>query len=202
MPLTFHWFISVALFAAVMLFTPGPNNILLANCGALHGYKKTLPIILGAMFGPLSVLLLLATGGALLLKIAIVHNSLRLICFLYVLYLAYKIAMAKPPSDKGRQKILSFWHVFALQWVNPKVWIQYVMVVSLYTNAHYHYTTTILTVAAIFFTISIFSGSVWALLGKTIARYLKSSVHYKIFNVIMALLLLAAVLPDLFRQVI
>ena len=35
--------ISLAIFAAVMYVTPGPNNVMLASSGANHGVRATVP---------------------------------------------------------------------------------------------------------------------------------------------------------------
>ena len=39
------------LFAAVMFFTPGPNNIMVMSSGLTYGFRRTLPHIAGVVIG-------------------------------------------------------------------------------------------------------------------------------------------------------
>ena len=43
--------IAFVVFAAVMFFTPGPNNIMLLSSGLTYGFRRTLPHIAGVTFG-------------------------------------------------------------------------------------------------------------------------------------------------------
>jgi len=43
--------IAFVVFAAVMYFTPGPNNVMLLASGLTHGFRRTLPHIAGITFG-------------------------------------------------------------------------------------------------------------------------------------------------------
>ena len=43
--------IAFVVFAAVMFFTPGPNNIMLLSSGLTYGFRRTLPHIAGIAFG-------------------------------------------------------------------------------------------------------------------------------------------------------
>src|SRR4051812_30829666 len=38
-------------YCLVMSGTPGPNNMLMVACGAHHGYRRTLPAVLGVNLG-------------------------------------------------------------------------------------------------------------------------------------------------------
>ncbi|PHQ78724.1 MAG: hypothetical protein COB66_08335 [Coxiella sp. (in: Bacteria)] len=201
-PLTVHWAITIVAFAFVMVITPGPNNILLASSGAIRGFKKTLPLLASIGLGALIILIVLAVGGVILLNYAVIRDGLRIVCLLYIVYLAYKIATSGAPRNKTAAPALSFWKIIALQWLNPKVWIQYIVVLSLYTNAQHQYPMQVFFIAIIFIGISIIAGFTWILLGKVIARYLTKPGHYHMFNIAMAVLLLLAVIPALFEHYI
>ena len=43
--------IAFVLFAAVMFFTPGPNNIMVLSSGLTYGFRRTLPHIAGIAIG-------------------------------------------------------------------------------------------------------------------------------------------------------
>ena len=43
--------LAFVMFATVMFFTPGPNNIMLLSSGLTYGFRPTIPHILGITFG-------------------------------------------------------------------------------------------------------------------------------------------------------
>ena len=43
--------IAFVVFATVMFFTPGPNNIMLLSSGLTYGFRRTLPHIAGITIG-------------------------------------------------------------------------------------------------------------------------------------------------------
>ena len=43
--------IAFVMFAAVMFFTPGPNNIMLLSSGLTYGFRRTLPHVAGITIG-------------------------------------------------------------------------------------------------------------------------------------------------------
>ena len=44
-------FIAFVVFAAVMFFTPGPNNVMLLSSGLNYGFRRTLPHVAGIVIG-------------------------------------------------------------------------------------------------------------------------------------------------------
>ena len=56
-------FLALVMFACVMAFTPGPNNILLAASGVNFGFARTIPHMAGVTLGFL--VLLIACGAGL-----------------------------------------------------------------------------------------------------------------------------------------
>ena len=44
-------FLPLILFGIATAFTPGPNNILSSYSGFNFGFKKTIPLMLGVIFG-------------------------------------------------------------------------------------------------------------------------------------------------------
>jgi threonine/homoserine/homoserine lactone efflux protein len=193
MPL--QWYLSLAAYIAIMAITPGPNNIMFASYSALHGFKKTLPLLAGAMTGLILVMFLIIYSGELILHHPLVRDSLRIISLMYLLYLAYKIAMAKPSNQQTSATALGYWPMLILQCVNPKVWTQAIVLVGLYLTSAEHYGWQMCSVLLINALIFIPCASLWTLAGKMISRYLQHDRHYRFFNVSMAVLLLVTVLP-------
>ncbi len=62
------------MFALVMFFTPGPNNIMLLSSGLTYGFRRTVPHIAGITFG---VAFMVATVGVGLGTIFITYPLLQ-----------------------------------------------------------------------------------------------------------------------------
>src|ERR1700759_775920 len=103
------WIVSAIAFATSMPATPGPNNAMLASSGALWGFRRTIPHMLGIAIGFGFMLLAVAGGGGtLLLHHSTVLEVMRWVAAVYLLYLAYRIATATPAAqdsdrDQGRK---------------------------------------------------------------------------------------------------
>ena len=53
---------TLILFGIVTAFTPGPNNISAAYSGFNFGFRKTIPLMLGVIFGWTTLLVLMELG--------------------------------------------------------------------------------------------------------------------------------------------
>jgi len=53
---------TLMIFALVSSITPGPNNLMLMNSGAAFGIKKTIPHLLGVVFGFILMVMLVGLG--------------------------------------------------------------------------------------------------------------------------------------------
>ena len=93
------WFASAAGFALAMSATPGPNNALVAATAANFGLRRSLPQVMGVSVGFPVMLVLVALGAAELLHDAPgVMAALRWVGAAWMLWLAWGIATAAPPS--------------------------------------------------------------------------------------------------------
>ena len=66
--------LAFVVFAAVMYFTPGPNNVMLLSSGLTYGFRRTLPHITGIVIG---MAFMIAAVGAGLGTIFIAYPVLR-----------------------------------------------------------------------------------------------------------------------------
>ncbi|MBN7796812.1 LysE family translocator [Parahaliea mediterranea] len=90
---------SLAVFAAAMTGTPGPNNIMLTASGANFGFARTVPHVLGVSTGVASLIATVAAGlGVLFEAFPLLQQGLRLLACAYLLYLAWRIGSAPPPA--------------------------------------------------------------------------------------------------------
>ena len=84
---------TLILFAIVTAFTPGPNNISAAYSGFNFGFKKTIPLMLGVIFGWTTLLVSMDLGLIIIFqKINYLQTIIKILGSLFLIYLAYKIA--------------------------------------------------------------------------------------------------------------
>jgi threonine/homoserine/homoserine lactone efflux protein len=188
---------ALALFAVAALITPGPNNIMLTASGVTFGFGRTLPHMTGVTLG--FVVLLLAVGlgvGSLLTAVPQAQLALKIGGTLYLVYFAWRIATAgrAGTAGSGPARPMTFLEAAAFQWVNVKGWIMAIAAMSVYVRPAQSM-TDVLTVAAVFLVIAIPSVSFWAAFGHALRGMLRDPKRLRVFNVAMALLLLATVVP-------
>ncbi|MBO6716782.1 MAG: LysE family translocator [Rhizobiaceae bacterium] len=192
-------FLALLAFAFVSSITPGPNNIMLLSSGVNFGFRRTLPHMLGIGAG--FVVLLLAVGfglGTLLSAFPQLHLVLKVAGGAYLLYLAWRIAMARSMSAKDGSvaRPMTFLEASAFQWVNPKAWVMAVTAMAIYTSPEAPFLTVIL-VAVAFGAVNLPSVSVWAAFGTALRGFLSDPERLKWFNIAMGLLLVASLWPML-----
>jgi threonine/homoserine/homoserine lactone efflux protein len=114
-----------------------------------------------------------------------------------MLWLAWKIANATKPGAAAKSgKPLTFVQSAGFQWVNPKAWTMALGAIALYaTNRDL---TAILWVSGIYVLMGCVSTTVWVALGQQMRRLLSNPTHLRAFNIAMALLLVASLVPVLF----
>ena len=88
----------------------------------------------------------------------------------------------------------------AFQWINPKAWIMTVTAVATYTSARTGPAHQVLLLALVFAAVGAGSSATWAAFGQIIRRYLTSPGRQIAFNRVMALLLVASIVPVLFER--
>jgi len=196
--MTFDLVPALAVFALVSSITPGPNNLMLMASGAIFGFRRSIPHMLGIGVG-FCVMVLLVGAGLVQVFDAypVSHRSLKTVSVMYLLFLAWKIANAAPvQTAQGKGTPMTFLQAAAFQWVNPKAWSMALTAVTVYTAD----TTlpAIALVALVFGAINLPSVSAWTLLGQQMARLLTNATRLRAFNRSMAVLLVASLYPVVF----
>lgn len=191
----------LSLFALVSSITPGPNNLMLMSSGVNFGLRKTLPHMFGVAIG--FTLMIVGVGlGVMQLFAFFPHTylGLRIICGLYLLYLAWKIATSASPvkSHNAEAQPLTFMQAALFQWVNPKAWAMAITATSVYATDTYLY--SVIFVAAVFGIINLPCIGLWVGMGHHLSGFLNDFKRLRIFNILMAILLVASVLPALLRS--
>lgn len=198
--MTYELLIGLAIFAFVTSITPGPNNLMLMASGLNFGMRRTLPHMFGVGVGFTLMIFLIGVGlNKILESYPQLNIFLSVISFLFLLYLAYKIANAGTIKDNKtaqEDKPISFLQAAAFQWTNPKAWVMCLSATATYSSDE----ATILTyalIALIFGLINLPSVSVWVCLGAKLKAFFNTPFRIKAFNYTAAFLLIATMIPML-----
>ena len=190
-------FIALVGFASAMAFTPGPNNIMVTASGVNFGFMRTLPHILGITFG--FVVLLVACGaglGTLFAAYPPLQAVLKVAGAIYLLWLAWKVATAASTSggDVNVARPISFTQAALFQWVNPKAVVAALSAVAIYVRPA-HWTSDFGLMLVVFAVATVLAVAAWTGFGVALRRVLSDPKRAHIFNIAMALLLVASIVP-------
>ncbi|PWU30885.1 lysine transporter LysE [Pseudomonas sp. RW407] len=184
-------------FAFVTSITPGPNNMMLLASGVNFGVRRTLPHMLGISIGFLLLVVAVGLGlDQLFHAFPLTYQVLRYLGAAYLLYLAWGIARAGAPQANGRNtgKPFGFLQAAAFQWVNPKAWIMAIGAITTYTPQQ-GFAGNVLLIAVLFAVVNLPSVGVWTVLGSFLRHWLEQPARRRVFNIGMALLLVASLYP-------
>ncbi len=185
-----QFFLSVAVFAATMTGTPGPNNMMLTASGANFGYRRTIPHMAGIGIGLVSVILLVAAGlGILFAQYPVIQEILKWIASGYLLYLAWCIAFAPPPDSGKAQSArpMTVSGAALFQFVNPKVWVMAITAIGSFTIHGDEYWISALLIALAFWMTQVPTSSLWAGFGSLIRHWLDTPKAWRSFNMLMGI---------------
>jgi threonine/homoserine/homoserine lactone efflux protein len=173
-------------YCLLMSGTPGPNNMMLVANGAHYGYWRSLPAILGSNSGVAVLTFATCVGlGAVFTAWPALHAALKLAGTLYMLRLAWKLAVAPAASGRPPERV-GFAEAALFQAVNPKSWVRAVTVAAVFMPAQWGIASGALFVSVVGAVISFPCVSMWALFGVGISRFLSSPRRRRMFNAIMA----------------
>jgi threonine/homoserine/homoserine lactone efflux protein len=186
-------------FAIVMFFTPGPNNIMLLTSGLNFGFRRTLPHLAGVVFGFAFMIAVSGLGlGAVFTAYPLLQTVLKYAGAAYLIYLAVAIALSGPPTPGAaeRRRPMTFFGAALFQWINVKGWVMVIGTITAYA-AIASYPWNILLQVALSLLIGWVACAAWVLCGTSLQSLVKSPVVVRAFNIVMALLLLASLYPVL-----
>lgn len=186
-------------FVLAATITPGPNNIMVMASGANFGLGRSVPHLLGISAGVLVIVVLAGVGLMALLDVApALKPVLDMLSAAYLLWFAWKIALAAPPEERGAGgRPLGFGNAALFQVVNPKIWATGLSAVALFASNQAF--GSIVTVAVALAVIGLGSNALWAGMGMFFQPWLKSGQRLRVFNIAMAALLVGWLYPVLCR---
>lgn len=171
------------------LFSPGPNVILLTTSGAIHGFRATVPHILGVAAGVGFIAAAASLGvSAVLLAYPLAAMVMKVTAAAWIVYMAWALWRSKPADPDTAQRStrpFTFLEAVLFQWVNPKVWA-----VSLAAAAGFGAGGTLIAeatrLATAFSGINLFVCLFWTFAGTLLARLLTTARAWNIFSKTMA----------------
>lgn len=188
--------LAVTAFALAASATPGPNTLMVSAAAAQAGVRPVLPHMLGITLGFPAMMVAVAAGlGWPFAAFPWLHDALKLAGSAWLLWLAWRIASAPPPGEGAPRPPLGFWGAAAFQWVNPKAWMIVLAAVPAFTAPAQPILPQALLLAAVFAAISLPTLWLWAAIGAGARRFLATRARARAFNVTMAVLLVASLLP-------
>jgi threonine/homoserine/homoserine lactone efflux protein len=183
-------------FTFVAGITPGPNNIMLFASGLNHGVKKSLPHYFGICIGFIFLVAAIGFGlGAIFKQSPLLHQILKIVGAIYLVYLAWKIACASTASSCGDIRYpFTFIEAALFQWVNPKAWVISIGAIATFSIPS-NIIGSITAIIIMYFIMGLLTMGIWLTLGSTLQRFLKSEKRKRIFNISMAILLVFSIIP-------
>jgi threonine/homoserine/homoserine lactone efflux protein len=201
MNMTIDQMLALAMFAMVTSGTPGPNNTMILASGVNFGFKRSLPHLAGITLGFCFMIVCVGLGlQAVFVRFPQLETVLRYVGAAYLLWLAWKLARSQPMTDSQgiTSKPMGFWAAAAFQWVNPKAWIMAISAITTYAAVPASSSVSIslvLLVSLIFGLINLPLVACWAVFGSAMRRFLQEPKTLKLFNYVMAFLLIASLYP-------
>jgi len=189
--------IAFVIFAVVMFFTPGPNNIMLLSSGLTYGFRRTVPHIAGITIGFAFMVGAVGVGlGAVFIAYPVLQTILKYLGVTYLVYLAAMIAMSGPvePDQEGGRGPMTFWGAAMFQWINAKGWVMVIGTITAYA-AIASFPWNIAIQVSLSLLLGVLSCTLWALFGTSLRPILRSRGAVRAFNIAMAVLLLASLYP-------
>ena len=186
--------ISLCLFMFVTSCSPGPNNIVASYSGFNFGILKTIPHMLGVVFG-FTTLVTITNFGLINIfqKFPIIQEILKYTGSAFLLYLAYKISFSSSTSKNENKNPVKFLETFFFQFINPKSVIVSIIMVSTYVERGNDFLSYSFWVIGVAFLFAIISINFWTLLGKFLRRFATNEKFIKRFNYVMSFLLLTCI---------
>ena len=173
--ITFTLFSALATFYFTMFVTPGPNNSMLTFSGLKFGFVRTLPHAIGIPLGHIFQIGLTCFGlGKIFLIYPQIQFYMKILCFLYLLYLAWKMIGSFDMVKKEIGRPLRFYEASLFQFINPKAWSIAITVASGFFPTEENIFIGILFVTITAAVICFPSICVWALFGSSLKKYISN----------------------------
>ena len=157
-------------FAVAMIATPGPANMLLFASGLNVGFRRTIPFLGGVLSGFVLVSLAAAGGlGGIVMAVPEVATALKAASVAYILYLAARIALARPRSVADGAA-WSFRRGVLVHPLNPKAYAMTIGAYATFAGSGDDYVARAAMIFVVFNLVGVVFNSLWAKAGDVAER--------------------------------
>ena len=187
------------LFVSIVSMTPGPNNLLLAASGANYGFIKTLPHMCGVIVG--FAIMVVASGfglGMILNEFPQVILPLKIMSVSFLLYLSWRIATGGAHVIEGKSQPLTFLPAVLFQTINPKGISFLLSIMGAQVSDNEPLLPQLIPLFILLPAFTVLSAVTWTMFGTAIGKLMQSQGAFRVFNLVMASLLVACVIPIAF----
>ena len=187
------------LFVSIVSMTPGPNNLLLAASGANYGFIKTLPHMCGVIVG--FAIMVVASGfglGMMLNEFPQVILPLKIMSVSFLLYLSWRIATGGAHVVEGKSQPLTFLPAVLFQTINPKGISFLLSIMGAQVSDNEPLLPQLIPLFILLPAFTVLSAVTWTMFGTAIGKLMQSQGAFRVFNLVMASLLVACVIPIAF----
>lgn len=184
----FSVFCNMTLTAALTVWSPGPNNILLLSNASKYGLKKNLKFMSGIWTGSLTLMVLCGIFSSVLTALVPqISPFLTLIGAGYLLYLAWTTFYRLPPGEGGDDREPTYKMGIFLQLINVKIIIYGLTMFSSFILPYERRPIMLFFFAFYLMVMGALGNLIWAFAGNILKRAYER--HYKLINFCMSLLL-------------
>ena len=133
--------------------------------------------------------------GTIFITYPVLQTILKYAGAAYLVYLAAVIAMSGPVAGQDNARgPMTFWGAAIFQWVNVKGWVMVIGTITAYA-AIASFPWNIVIQTAVCLLLGVLACGAWTLLGSSLRPFLTSPRAVRVFNLVMAALLLASLYP-------
>lgn len=182
-------FLNMTVSAAITVWSPGPNNILLLSTSSKYGIRKNLRLMLGIWTGSLTLMCLSGLFCSTLGKVIPgIQAYMKYAGAAYILYLAWQTFRRQPPADSAAEKEPSYLMGLFLQLLNVKIILYGLTMFSTFILPWESSIPLLFLFAIYLMILGAIGNLIWAFAGNLLKRLYNA--HYRVMNAIMAFLLL------------
>ena len=193
----------IFLYAIGVMYSPGPVNLIGLNSGLNGRFRQSIQFFAGVGLAMAILFLLFGYTGQAIIKTSYLPFIAIPGC-LYILYLAGKIAFSsveKRDVERKNKGFVSFFDGLSMQLLNPKAMLVIIPVTGVQFPAE-----NIVGVRIFFFSLVLAFFAMWApgsysLLGQILGQKINNPRFFKVFNLIMAVLLIGVAVDLFYGQV-
>ena len=179
---------SAFVYTLIMIFTPGPNNIMSMNNARRVGFRKGIIFNFGILAGTFFVMMLCLLFSSFLYNVVPkIQLPMKILGAVYMVYLIITI-IAPAKNHKIAANNGSFLIGVLLQLINPKLILFGITVLSSYILPYYRELPVLMAFIVVIVIIGFCSTVCWALFGSLFSVLFVK--HKKILDIIMTALLL------------